>query len=98
MGGPLVAHKIETNPMTTESMPNENVQAVINDLNEWTRSETKLMYFDRDHMRVEIDLNKMVSDEIANLVEWLIRHDWNLSNLEMTTGIAEMSGQAYEVK
>lgn len=86
-------------PMTAETIPNENVQAVLDDLSERTGSETKCMYHDGDFMHVKIDLNRLVSDTSAGLIESLItRHNWELDELHSRRDAVEMSGQAYDVR
>ncbi|SIR71391.1 hypothetical protein SAMN05421752_1027 [Natronorubrum thiooxidans] len=84
--------------MTRESVPNENVLTVLNDLDEWTFSDTKLTYHSGDYMRVKIDLSKLDSAAIAGLIEWHIDQGWSLEDFEVTNRSAEMSGLAEDVQ
>lgn len=84
--------------MTSEELPNENVQAALDYLNEWTYSETKLIHQSGDHMIVKIDLSQLWGDEVANLIEWLIQRNWTFDELKMKKGIAKMSGTAFDVE
>jgi hypothetical protein len=84
--------------MTTETISNEEVRAVLNQLKESTDDRTELVYHSGDYMEVKIDLSSMDGKEIANLIEWHIDRGWDIHSLEIETGIAQMSGRTYYVE
>ncbi len=97
-GSLAVGNVKQSKPMTTESAPNENVLTVLNDLDEWTFSDTKLTYHSGDYMCVNIDLSKLDSAAIAGLIQWHIDQGWSLEDLEVTKRSAEMAGLASDVQ
>jgi hypothetical protein len=84
--------------MTTETIPNENVQAVLDHLDELTDKQTELTYHSGDYMDVKIDLRRTGGEATAGLIEWHIDRGWSLDCLDMVSGVAEMSGSAYDVE
>lgn len=82
--------------MTTEYDINENVRAVLADLDEWTYSKPNLMYLSGDYMRVELDMSQMFGDGKADMIDFLIRRNWRPEDLDTTKDIATMSGKAYD--
>lgn len=99
MLGALEAEQMaESIDMTVKSNPNEDVQAVLDDLDEWTYGGTELLHYNGNRMHVKINLERMGKMGIADLVEWLIRRNWCLKSLDLSGETAEMTGQAYEVE
>lgn len=84
--------------MTTKATPDEDVQAVLDDLDIWTSGSTELLHYSGVHMFVKIDLGRMKGLGIADLLEWLIHQDWSLHFLDLSEETAKMSGQPYEVE
>jgi hypothetical protein len=83
--------------MTTETSPNENVQAVLDYIKDWTLKQPKLLWHDGDSMRIEIDMSMLAGDTKANIIEWHISQNWRLDHLNTPKETAEMEGIAYEV-
>jgi hypothetical protein len=84
--------------MTTETTPNEDVRAVLDQLAESTDNQPELVTYSGDFMEVKVDLSRMGGEEIANFIEWHIDRGWDIHSLAMVTGIAQMSGRTYYVE
>jgi len=84
--------------MTAKSTTNEDVQTALDKLNEWTCEGTELLHYNGNNMRVKINLRAMGDRGTADLIESLIRHNWNLISLDLWRETAEISGKAHKVE
>ena len=83
--------------MTTATTPNANVQAVLNDLEEWTGNEPELEHQSGDRMTVTIDTSLLWSGETEDLIIWLVDCGWKFDVLCLEEGIITATGEPYPV-